>query len=106
MHTIHSILSLVLSAEALRALGDVYAAALAFLVALCALVGAASKVVVALKVLARIFKAWSARTEMSADDKAAFAFASILDAVGDAIDWCRSKLEPLALNKAGDGKAS
>lgn len=105
MDSIHSILKLILSAEALQSLGDAWAAALAFMVALCALVGAASKVVVALKVLARIFKAWAERTEMTADDRAAYAFASFLDAVGDGLDWLRSKVEPLALNRMGDAKA-
>lgn len=105
MDSIHSILKLVLSPDAMQALGDVWAAVVVFAVALTSLVGAASKAVVALKMLARMLKEWASRTEMTADDKAAFAFASFLDAVGDTIDWCRSKLEVLALNKAGDGKA-
>jgi hypothetical protein len=104
MQTIHSILAMVLSQDAMQALGDIWAAALLFITALAALIGFASKMVVALKVLARIFKGWAERTEMKADDNAAMFFAVALDFVGAVLDWCRAKVEPFALNKAGDGK--
>jgi hypothetical protein len=105
METIHSILAVVISPDAMNAMGDVWTAITALMVASCAVVGAISKLVVALRYAARLFKAWASTTPTLLDDAAAVSADAFLAAAGAKLDSWSQLLGKYALNDAGKAKS-
>lgn len=105
MELVHNILTLIISPDALKALGDVWSAVLVLVVALSALIGKASLVVAALRKLIPWLKGLAEKTENKVDDAAVSGFGAFLGVVAAGLDWCKRKLEPWALDGAAKDKS-